>query len=140
MLVRLYLRFEATLKLQYHIPLVWPLCFARLAFVCSKPGKRNAKDGARLRGASQGKYGIHMSPAEDFRQMLRYIMSLLKLNQNLACVALDIPTVICILYIGPKRTLPIHNSSQLSSMNSIASDCNLCKILHGREDTLKRFF
>ena len=51
------------------------ICFAHLAlWAAIKPGKRNAKDGAKLRGVSQRKYDIHMGLAEDFKQMLRYIV------------------------------------------------------------------
>lgn len=61
--VILILRVEATIPHSTGLA----ICFACLAFVGSKPGQRNAKDGAKLRGVSQGKYDIHMSPAEDFK-------------------------------------------------------------------------
>lgn len=89
-LVRLYWRVEA--KIPHSTGLA--ISFACLAFV----GSRNAKDGAKLRGVSQRKYDIHMGLAEDFKQMLRYIVSLSKWDQNLACIALDIQTVICVIH------------------------------------------
>ena len=134
MFVRLYWRVEATIP--HSTGLV--ISFACLAFV----GSRNAKDGAKLRGVSQRKYDIHMGDLQRISSKCWDISCRLFIEMKSKFGLYSSWHSNCNLrYTLVLKGHYLHNSSQPSSMNFIASRLQfIFYFMVEKTLDLKRFF